>query len=298
MSERLTVGIPAYNEAKTIGRTLESILDQRLLEDTSVDIVVCVRKGVDQTEDIVVGLAQQHQEVRLVTTDIHGKAHGWNLLREAAQSTSDTFIFCDADVVLDPYAINALNVALKTDSKIKLVGAHLIMVTEGSRGLMKIINPVLGKAPPKGTLNGRLYALRKEAIDAVGNIPPWTINEDEYLSLKIQQLFGQDAFKVNMQARAYYTPPLTLQDYFQYRFRCEVGHAQLKKTEKFDFKPYSTFRGRGSYLRNLSLREKMVLPVLAAINFWCKVAAGDAYEWGDVKRIEAIESTKKVAERS
>lgn len=298
MPERLTVGIPAYNEGNTIARTLESILDQRLPENTSLDVVVCVRKGVDQTEEIVVGLAQQHQEIRLVTTDIQGKAYGWNLLTKAAQPTSTTFVFCDADVVLDQYAISALNTGLKTDNKVKLAGAHLIMVTKDSHGLMKIINPVLGKAPPKGTLNGRLYALRRDAADAVGNIPPWTINEDEYLSLKIQQLFGPDAFRVNMQARAYYTPPLTLWDYFQYRFRCEVGHAQLRKTEEFDFKPYSTFRGRGNYLRNLSLGEKMVLPILGAIHFWCKVAAGDAYEWGDVKGIEAIKSTKKVAERS
>jgi len=298
MPERLTVGIPAYNEEKTIGRTLESIFDQILPEDTSLDIVVCVRKGVDQTEEIVARLAQQHQEIKLVTTDIQGKAYAWNLLIKAAQQTSDAFVFCDADVVLGQSAINALYVGLKGDDKVKLAGARLIMVIEGSRGLMKVINPVLGKAPPKGTLNGRLYALRKDAVDAVGNIPPWTINEDEYLSLKIQQLFGQEAFKVNMRARAYYTPPLTLSDYCRYRFRCEVGHVQLKKTERFDFKPYSTFRGRGSYLWNLSLREKTVLPVLAAINFWCKVAAGDAYEWGDVKGIEVIESTKKVAERS
>lgn len=290
MPERLTIGIPAYQEEKTIGKTLESIFEQRVPESVSLDVNICVRKGADRTEEIVVGLAAQRSEIKLITTDYDTKPLAWNLIKKAANPDTNIFVFCDADVVLDKDAVSHLYQTLQEDSKVQLVGAHLIMITEGRQDIwMKLINPVLAKASPKGTLNGRLYAIRKSATEAIGDLPFWLINEDEYLSLKIQQQFGPDAFQVNMQAKGYYTPPLTFSDYFNYRFRCEVGHVQIKKdfkSQDFDFRSYSTFRGRGNYLKNLSLREKMVLPVLGVINFWCKLAAGSAYEWGDGKRIE------------
>lgn len=293
MSERLTVGIPAYQEEQAIGRTLETILSQELPSNVSLDIVVCAREGTDKTEEIVMGLTDTHPEIRLLRTDLHGKPIAWNSIVRAA-SDSDIFVFCDADIELKTNALLLLHRSLKEDPRLKLVGAHLIMNTDGSQGIMRVINPILANAPPKGTLNGRLYAITKDATQTEDSMPFWVINEDEYLTYFIRQTFGQQAYQINADAQAEYTGPLTLKDWVNYRIRTAAGHRQLKRLyPHLDFKPYGTLYGRRDYIRNLPLQQKMVLPLMAVMAFYADTLGSEWWELGYIRGINRIESTKR-----
>lgn len=293
MSERLTVGIPAYREEQAIGRTLETILSQELPPNVSLDIVVCAREGTDKTEEIVMGLTDTHPEIRLLRTDLPGKPIAWNSIVKAAND-SDIFVFCDADIELKNDTLQHLYKSLKKDSQLKLVGAHLVMITDGSQGIMRVINPILANTPPKGTLNGRLYGITNDAIQTVGVMPPWIINEDEYLALHTLDKYGKQSYQINLNAKANYAGPLTLKDWVGYRSRTAAGHRQLKRLyPHLDFKPYGTLYGRRDYIRNLPLQQKMVLPLMAVMAFYADTLGSEWWELGYIRGINRIESTKR-----
>lgn len=269
---------------------MESLLHQNIPENIELDILVCASPGTDRTEEIVLEMAKKHPEIRLITTPIIGKAYKWNMVKEKARS--DIVVYCDADIVIEKSAVRLLYEDLMMRPELQLVGANIIMRIEGSKGLMRLINPILAKSPPKATLNGRLYAIRRDAIE---DIPSDIINEDEWLSLKILTS-GEQRFGVDSESKAYYTPPLTLTDHIQYKLRCYVGTCQIKREyPELNHSYTSTFRGRGNFLKNLSFHEKMVLPLLAGIYFYCKALSWVAYE---TKRIthefDIVKSTKKV----
>lgn len=235
-------------------------------------------------------MAKRYPEIRLISTPIRSKADAWNTIRKNARS--DIIVYSDADIVAERDAIRLLYEDLAINSELQLVGANLVMRIEGSKGLMKLINPVLAKSPPKAILNGRLYAIRRSVVE---EIPLNVINEDEWLSLKVLTS-GDQRFKTNADAKAHYTPPLTLTDYIKYRLRCDVGDYQIKmEYPELDRSHSSTFKGRGRFLIDLPLNEKMVLPLLACIYFYCKFASGIAYKRESITHeYEVIKSTKRV----
>ena len=104
--QRVSVLIPARNEAASIGPALEAVLanDHPLFE-----VVVLDDQSDDGTPDIVHSIANRDSRVRLVSSSClpdgwNGKQHAcWQL---ANQSQSDWLLFLDADVRLSKDAIS------------------------------------------------------------------------------------------------------------------------------------------------------------------------------------------------
>lgn len=88
----------AYNEERTIARTLQSILAQQGLTD--FEIVVVNDGSRDATLHIVQELAAQHPQIRVVDQENQGR--GAARAAGVAAAQGDHIAFIDADIVLPP----------------------------------------------------------------------------------------------------------------------------------------------------------------------------------------------------
>lgn len=103
----VTVGVMAHNEEKTMGRLLESLLNQRLKKVRIREIVVVSSGSTDRTDEIVRGFCRRDARVRLVTEpERRGKSRAINLFLGLAKT--DMVVLECGDTVPEPDAIERL----------------------------------------------------------------------------------------------------------------------------------------------------------------------------------------------
>jgi len=106
--ERVSILLPARNEAHRIEPTLRSLLAQQGLAD--VEILVLDDGSTDGTGDLVEEVAAGDRRVRLIRSEDSPPPAGWigkpwACHRLAQQATGSVLAFVDADVSFDPWAI-------------------------------------------------------------------------------------------------------------------------------------------------------------------------------------------------
>ncbi|MBU6245410.1 MAG: glycosyltransferase [Actinomycetales bacterium] len=108
VAERVSVLIPARDEAHRIGPTLTALLRQECLAD--VEFIVLDDGSADDTADRVRAIAGDDPRVRLIHGGDEPPPDGWlgkpwACHRLASQATGSVLVFLDADVTLEPWAI-------------------------------------------------------------------------------------------------------------------------------------------------------------------------------------------------
>jgi len=121
VTERVSILIPARNEAHNIGACIESLLKQTNLSDG--EIIVLDDQSDDGTSDVIREIAGSERAVRIITGTERpdgwlGKTWACHQLQAAA--TGSVVVFIDADVVLEPVAIAATVQTLR-EAKLDLV---------------------------------------------------------------------------------------------------------------------------------------------------------------------------------
>jgi len=101
----LSVVIPAYNEAKRIGRTLEAVGDWLAKQPYDSEIVVVNNRSTDATADVVRGYQQRFRFIRLTDEPRPGK--GYAVANGMLFATGRVRLFMDADnsTSIDHYEI-------------------------------------------------------------------------------------------------------------------------------------------------------------------------------------------------
>jgi len=111
-NRELSIVIPAYNEAKRIGSTLEKVLDYFRGQNASFEIIVVDDGSKDKTDGIVRGFSKNYPEVKILR-------HRTNLGKGAAVKTGvfeakgDYILFSDADLSTPIEEIEKLLLELK-----------------------------------------------------------------------------------------------------------------------------------------------------------------------------------------
>ena len=106
----LSVIMPAYNAAQTVGEQLEALAGQDYPGEW--ELLVVDNRSTDETTAIVQRNAGRIRRLRLVTAaERQGRAHACNVGARAAAGRA--FIFCDADDVADAGWLSALAQALQ-----------------------------------------------------------------------------------------------------------------------------------------------------------------------------------------
>jgi len=170
---RVSVIIPALNEAAGIARTLQSVR-----ADGPHEMIVVDGGSTDATRE-------QAASADLVLSGPRGRAVQMNL--GAAHATGDALLFLHADCEPETGWLTALRRTLSRRGVI--AGCFQMRVAE--RGpLYRLIDAC---ATARVRLTGIVYGdqglfLRRETFDGLGGFPTLRLMEDVYLSLRLRRL--------------------------------------------------------------------------------------------------------------
>ncbi|WP_338472673.1 glycosyltransferase [Niallia sp. XMNu-256] len=224
----VSVIIPAYNEEKVIGRTIESILKSNY---PNLEMIVVDDGSNDQTSLVVNNKYKGSDKVHLFQKRNEGKASALNLGVQKAKG--EILVAIDADTVVPPNSISML-VRHFADENIAAVSGN---VRVGNRENLltswQHIEYVTGFNLEKrgfATLNcipvvpGAIGAWRKQVVEELDYFSNDTLAEDTDMTLKILR----KGYKVviDEQAYAYTEAPKTVRDFLKQRFRWTFGTLQ------------------------------------------------------------------------
>jgi glycosyltransferase involved in cell wall biosynthesis len=181
--ERVSILVPARDEAARIGPCIASLLESEGLPD--VEVVVLDDGSSDGTADVVRRVAAGDPRLCVVDGGASPVPHGWlgktwACHRLAEQATGSVLVFVDADVRLSPQGI-AASVQLLRTTGLDLVCPYPRQLADGA--LPRLVQPLLqwswattlplraAETSPRETLvaaNGQLLVVDRAAYDRAG----------------------------------------------------------------------------------------------------------------------------------
>ncbi|MGC3957156.1 MAG: glycosyltransferase family 2 protein [Verrucomicrobiota bacterium] len=205
---KVSVLIPARNEEANIAAALESVLANQGIH---FEVVVLDDHSTDRTAEIVAEIADRDSRVRLafappLPAGWCGKPHACQVLTQRARH--DTLVFIDADVQIAPDGLLRMQGFLETSGAALASGVpHQELGTFSERLLLPQIHFVLlgylplpmvrwTRRPAFSAGCGQLFAIRREAYEAVGGHEP--VRTTLHDGVKLPRLFRRHGFKTDL----------------------------------------------------------------------------------------------------
>ncbi|NHJ39258.1 MAG: glycosyltransferase family 2 protein, partial [Asgard group archaeon] len=225
--------VPAFNEAKVIEKTINSLLQ---LSYTTKEIVIVDDGSTDNTLKIAKKIARK-APIKVISKPNGGK---WSALNKGIVKAKGEIIVCiDADTILVKNAVEQL-IPYFTDKEIAAVSGNIKV---GNRGkiitklqafeyvmdinLLRRSESTLGKIT---VVPGPLGAFRKSVLKEVGMYSGDTFAEDADLTMTI--LNAGYKIKYEKKALGYTETPTTLLDLGKQRYRWYRGQIQVMKKHR------------------------------------------------------------------
>ncbi len=220
----ITVGIPVYNEEKTIARNVNSVLRQIKDKD---EIIVVASGCTDNTVSEIKKTQKKDRRVNLIIEkERKGKASAINLIIKNAKY--DIIVQTDGDLIVGKGVINHLLRHFK-DKKVGAVSGYPIPIIPEDNffydwTLMSYrkIHELRKKESEKGNfwhLSGYLLAFRKKALSEVpfakGAVDAW-----------MGKIIKENGYKIvyEPEAKVLVKAPLTIKDFIRQKARVRAGY--------------------------------------------------------------------------
>ncbi len=182
ISERVSILVPARNEAENIGPCVAAALHSTGLED--LEVIVLDDTSTDGTADVATDAAHGDQRFRLVSSDeavpTQWLGKNWACARLGAAASGSVLVFLDADVVVDPTGI-ARSIALMQKAGLDITCPYPRQ--EAFSALERLVQPLLqwswltllplglAETSPRPELtagNGQLLVIERSMYEQIG----------------------------------------------------------------------------------------------------------------------------------
>ncbi|GAC1513990.1 MAG: glycosyltransferase [Gemmatimonadaceae bacterium] len=225
----VSIIVPAFNEARVIGRTVRSLVAQRYTG--LLEVIVVDDGSQDDTFGAVTREFENHPQVHVHRKPNGGKASALNFGIDRAQH--DVVIALDADTIFAPDTVAELvqplsdpNVGAvagnaKVGNRVNLVTRWQALEYVTSQNLDRRAFALLNGIT---VVPGAVGAWRRALVQLVGGFRHDTLAEDQDLTLKVRRAGRSIAYADG--AIAYTEAPHTLRDLAKQRFRWSFGTLQ------------------------------------------------------------------------
>ena len=220
----LSVIIPAYNAAQTLGDQLDALKDQEYAGNW--EIVVVNNGSTDNTVKMVQRYQQLMPRLRLIQAPAkQNRSYARNIA--AREAKGDALLFCDADDIVAPGWIAALAEAIKKhDVVIGPIEVHVLNSDAPPQPFyfrLSLKEPYLNFLPVAMSSN---CAISRRAFEAVGGFSEdFPRQQDVDLSWRLQ-LCGYD-IHLAQEAVVYYRPRETLWEVWKQAVGSGEAHVNL-----------------------------------------------------------------------
>jgi cellulose synthase/poly-beta-1,6-N-acetylglucosamine synthase-like glycosyltransferase len=239
----VTIAVPAYNEEKTILRTLKSISRISYPKD-KIEIIVVNDGSSDNTEWIVRQYSKAHGNIKLISKRNEGKASALNSALGAA--SGDFFACIDADSTITK---NSLNLMIHHFSEPKTAAVISALKVNNAKNIYEklqrfeyILAILMRKL--KASINtlamtpGVLSVYRTKVLRKVHGFDKGNITEDFEIAMRLKY-YGYD-IKIETDSITYTSVPKTFKTLLNQRIRWFRGFIlnHLKYKDMFFNKRY------------------------------------------------------------
>lgn len=259
----VTVIIPAFNEEKTIVRTVETLLRSQY---TPLSVVVVDDGSTDATASLVQDLERKDHRVTLIHKDNGGKSTALN--RGFIEAETEIIITIDADTLVEPHAIEAL-IRPFADPRVSAACGNVQVgnvrnLVSGFQALEYITTQNFDRRAFDAlncisVVPGATSAWRRSAVLHAGGFTGDTLAEDADLTLTLLREGAKIVYVPEARSRT--EAPLTVHGLTRQRFRWVYGTMQCLQKHCSAF-----FRGTLGWfaLPNILLFH-ILFPLLAPI---------------------------------
>jgi glycosyltransferase involved in cell wall biosynthesis len=213
----LSVCIAAYKEEHSLPAVVASILASTIWASPDFDqkeILICLNGGDAATERVARALETEIASVRCLLVQEKGKILAVRRLISDSNSSAPILFFVDADVLLEPSALERLYACLCAEESVDLVGAFGVAVEEPLRkcglyqyGYARLYNSAeyANARRAKAFVCGGCYAIRRRAAVLFSQQCPADPRIDDDKALNALTL--QERLRLLADAHFYYRVP-------------------------------------------------------------------------------------------
>ncbi|MBI4983104.1 glycosyltransferase family 2 protein [Candidatus Woesearchaeota archaeon] len=225
----VTVIVPAYNEEKTVIKTLESVYNLDYPKD-KLEVLIVNDGSKDNTEKIVTEYIQNKPNFKLLSHSNQGKAASMNRALKKAQG--EFFACLDADSFVDPLTLKKMLHIYEHDQDQNLVIVTPAMKVYQPKNLLQKVqwleyNVLILIARLSSHLDclyvapGPFSLYRTEVIRKLGGFDEHNITEDQEIAYRVQQ--HQYRIKQCPDGYVYTTAPKEIKPFYRQRRRWYLG---------------------------------------------------------------------------